>query len=120
MQQGCCAAWPMCSCVKVEDHGVAELAPLPVQDEQESDATVAAWSEVLQTVPSQAKWALTRKKVHFMSTEVSPPWCAQRKGTRARPLMRVAASGEGTADLLSLGVEDNYKLCMDCIVAMQK
>ena len=78
------------------------------------------FAELLSEVPESVCWAMTTRKVHLLPAADAPPWCAQRKGSRAKKLSRVAASGTGVELLLSLGVEDQVDLCTDCLVAFSK
>jgi hypothetical protein len=88
--------------------GPALLSCTLVQPEQ-------SFEEKIKDLHAGVHWAVTYRKVHFMPAEGSPPWCAQRKGARAKPLVRVAASGVGPKALLDLCLADQVVACEDCL-----
>ncbi len=77
-------------------------------------------SQVIADLGEEVKWAIARRKVHFMNDEDTPPWCAQRKGDRARPLVRVAGIGTGVEALLNMKLDGQILPCMDCLNAAGK
>ena len=103
--------------------GVAEVGyapPAEEKQEQEEQPRQQSFVELMVDVPRDACWAMTARKVHILPTSDAPPWCAQRKGARAKRLQRVAAEGSGLELLLSLGIENQVDLCVDCLAAFRK
>ena len=77
-------------------------------------------SQVIADLGEEVKWAIARRKVHFTTGQDTPPWCAQRKGDRARPLVRVAGIGTGVEALLNMKLDGQILPCMDCLYAARK
>ena len=71
----------------------------------------------LGTLPPDVYWQATRSKVHFADDEGEPPWCSQRHGCRAKPLVRFAAAGNGVAMLQGMSLGEHVEVCMDCLKA---
>ena len=102
-----------------QDHGVGELSFGKQEDNEEAQER-PKFAELLGGIPESVCWAMTARKVHVLPAADEPPWCARKKGSRAKKLTRVAASGTGVELLVSLGVEDQVDLCTDCLVAISK
>ena len=58
-------------------------------------------------------WAATARKIHLVG-DGNIPLCLQRHGVRAKPLVRVFASGEDLALAETLGI-DQCEECMDTL-----
>ncbi len=88
---------------------------LPVMTEHEQ-----SFAELLRGAPNNVCWVVTTRKVHFLPTDGAPPWCAQRKGARAKPIARFFALGDTVSGLLGLGVEGDVKLCQERVQAIAR
>jgi len=71
----------------------------------------------LGTLPTDVCWQATRSKVHFVDGVDEPPWCSQRHGPRAKPLVRIAAMGKGVAMLQGMSLGEHVEVCVDCLAA---
>jgi len=91
-----------------------ESSPDPRLVENDDDQSLRVR---LGNLPPDVQWQATRSKVHFVDGAREPPWCSQRHGGRAKPLVRIAAAGRGVAMLQGMSLGDHVEVCVDCLQA---
>jgi len=86
--------------------------PLLVENDDKQSLRVR-----LGTLPADVCWRATRSKVHFVDGVDEPPWCSQRHGPRAEPLVRIAAMAKGVPMLQGVSLGEHVEVCVDFLAA---